>query len=102
MSPTSRLMLAFLLGSACTDEPEVVGESRTLGDDARATVVIDEMATAAEPDICDLLPDDCGACSVACDWEALVEYVPPGTCAAFICELVDGRDVTFHACHPES
>ncbi len=102
MSHASPLMLAFLVGSACVDEPEVVSESRTLSDDARAVVVKGEMATAPEPDICDLLADDCGACSVACDWEALIEYVPPGTCVAFICELVDGRHVTVHACHPQS
>lgn len=101
MSHASPLMFAFLCGSACVDEPGLVSESRTLSDDARATVIIDQMATADEPDICDLLPD-CGACSVACDWEALIEYVPPGTCAAFVCELMDGRDATFHACHPES
>lgn len=92
-------MLAFLLGSACVDEADLGSESRTLSDDARASVTV-EMATAPEPDVCDLLPD-CGVCSVVCDWEALIEYVPPGTCVAFLCELTDGREATFHACHPE-
>jgi hypothetical protein len=99
MRPCSPLMLAFLLGSACVDEADVVSEPRTLSDDARVSVTV-EMATDSEPDVCDLLADCDGACSVACDWEALVEYVPPGTCVAFICDLVDGRKVSFHACHP--
>jgi hypothetical protein len=98
MRRSSALTFAFLLGSACVDEPEVVSGSRTLSDDARASVTA-EVASAPAPDICTLLPEG-GACSVACDWEALREYVPVGTCAAFICELVDGRDATFHACHP--
>jgi hypothetical protein len=93
-------MLAILLGAGCVDEPEVVNVSRTLGEVARVPV-IDEMTTDPEPDVCDLLPEDAGVCSVACDWEAVIEYVPVGTCAAFVCELVDGRDLTFHACHPE-
>jgi hypothetical protein len=99
MRGPAAVTLAFLLGSACVDEPEIVSETRTLGDDARVSVVA-EMATAPEPDVCDLLPEDAGACSVACDWQALSEYVPTGTCAAFLCELVDGREATFHACHP--
>jgi hypothetical protein len=99
MRRPAALTLAFLLGSACVDEPEAVTGVRTLSDDARVAV-LEEMASAPAPDICDLLPPGCGACSVACDWEALEEYVPAGTCAAFVCELVDGRKATFHACHP--
>jgi hypothetical protein len=99
MTRPAAVTLAFLLGSACVDDAEVVSETRTLSDDARAAVT-DEMESAPAPDVCDLLPDDCGACSVACDWSALSEYVPVGTCAVFVCELVDGRKVSFHACHP--
>jgi hypothetical protein len=99
MRGPAAVTLAFLLGSACVEGPEIVSETRTLGDDARVSVR-DEMTTAPEPDVCDLLPVDSGACSVACDWQALSEYVPAGTCAAFVCELVDGREATFHACHP--
>jgi hypothetical protein len=98
MTRPAALTLAFLLGSACVDEPAVVSGTRTLSDDAHVAIV-QEMASAPAPDVCDLLPEGCGACSVACDWEALREFVPVGTCAAFVCELVDGREATFHACH---
>jgi len=101
MRSSSPLILVYLLGSGCVDEPDLVSVSRTLGDDARVPV-IGEMATAPEPDVCDLLPADSGVCSGACDWEAVIQCVAGGTGCAFVCELVDGRDLTFHACRPES
>ena len=52
-----------------------------------------------EADVCTLLPVD-GACSVACDHAALVNYAPPGTCVVFVCDLTDGREITVHACRP--
>ena len=50
-------------------------------------------------DVCGLLP--CGGpCSMACDYQGLLEqYVPEGTCATFFCELTDGRSVVLDACH---
>lgn len=49
--------------------------------------------------ICDLLPPT-GPCALACDHDAFLDFVPPGTCAAFLCELTDGREIVVNACHP--
>jgi hypothetical protein len=97
MASIHGVILVFLFGSACAAEEDVVIEVRTLSDDAR---VLDVTAVkpGAEPDVCDLLPS-CGPCSVACDPDALAEYIPAGTCAAFLCHLIDGRRATFHVCH---
>ena len=102
MRQSSVALAVLLCGSACTEAPEGVAER--LDESLRASVgaqavIVDEISPGSS-DVCDLLPDDCGPCAVACDFEALREFVPVGTCAAFLCELVDGTRVTFHACHP--
>lgn len=102
MMRASAVLALFLCGSACTDEPDVpetVAERHTPGDEGRA--LIDDEMSPGTTDVCRLLPPDDGACSVACDWEALREFVPVGTCAAFVCDLVDGSTAIFHACHPQ-
>ena len=54
---------------------------------------------APETDVCALLPLD-GACSLACDYDALVQqYVQKGSCATFFCRLSDGRSIVVDACH---
>jgi hypothetical protein len=97
MERISGVILAFLCGAACVAEEDLHDEVRTPSDDARV-LDVNAIQTGAEPDVCELLPH-CGPCSVACDLEALSAFVPPGTCAAFACVLVDGRRATFHACH---
>jgi hypothetical protein len=97
MARISGVMFAFLCATACVAEEELDDGTRALSDNARVDDV-DTFAPAEEPDVCDLLPE-CGPCSMACDPDALAELIPAGTCAAFLCELVDGRRVTFHACH---
>ena len=92
------LLVAQIGGSACTDDPGSVAARHTPGDEGRA-LIADEMSPGTT-DVCRLLPEDCGACSVACDWEALREFVPVGTCAAFVCDLIDGTQAIFHACRP--
>jgi hypothetical protein len=101
MARTCGVILAFLCGSACVAELDTGEEARTVSDQARDdTRVIDvsDISPGSEPDVCELLPH-CGPCSMACDPQALAALIPPGTCAAFLCELVDGRHATFHACH---
>src|SRR5688572_28573780 len=100
MAKVGSIMIALLCGSACVvtvEGEEIVTDDRTLSDDAHD---VEGRAPAPEGDFCDLLPD-CGPCSLACDFDALVEHVPPCTCAAFVCVLTDGRRVSFHACHPD-
>lgn len=97
-------MFALLCGSACVD----VSEPDVMGDRGTHAMLVDEASAIAETgdgdgqphEICGLLPPD-GACSLACDPEALSEqYVPPGVCVAFVCTLTDGRSINVHACHP--
>lgn len=95
-------MLATLLVTSCAesatdDTPpfEVSEGAQFAGDFAE---VGDGSADAGD-DICEHLPCD-GACSLACDYDALVDqYVPPNTCASFVCELDDGRTIGLDACN---
>lgn len=92
------LLVALLSGSACVavDEPVVPGA--TLGDQAHQVT----SAQQEEPaDVCDVLPVD-GPCSYACDFATLSSFVPLGTCAVFHCDLLDGREISVHACRPDN
>ena len=101
----ARCFFALLLcGSACAVDDDTLGPTDTVSPDGPpiGDKAIDSHVVASPTDdegICDLLPPD-GPCALACDQQALAEqYVPEGACAAFLCELTDGRDVTIHACH---
>ena len=95
-----RLALAVVLGgSACA-----VGTDDLPGDDDPRSEVA-QVVTSAQlerlpADVCDALPTE-GACAAACDRDALADFVPPGACASFYCDLLDGRHLVVHACHPE-
>lgn len=91
-------LVALLCGSACLVPDDAASDVSTPGEGAH--IVVTAGMDADDDDVCALLPA-CGPCSVACDAAALADYIPPGTCAAFVCELTDGRRMTFHACHPE-
>lgn len=47
--------------------------------------------------VCSLLPSE-GACSLACDAEALAQLIPAGTCMTFVCELADGNVLLAGGC----
>ncbi len=71
---------------------------KLVSDEARLDVHSMSMETSPA-DVCSLLPCD-GACSLACDHDALVDqYVPKGSCVTFVCDLTDGRKITVDACH---
>lgn len=102
---TARYLVALLLcGSACAVDDDAPGPTDTVSPDEPPLTdkFIDSHVTASPTEgnsICDALPPD-GPCSLACDAEALAEqYVPAGTCAAYLCTLTDGREVPVHACH---
>jgi len=80
-------------GSLPTDETP---DDPTSGGDLPAG----EQRLAKEVDICTLLPTE-GACAHACDPDALADFVPPGTCASFMCPLTDGTTYHTGACNPE-
>jgi hypothetical protein len=64
------------------------------------TVARFERAFAAERDTCPVVADE-GPCAVACDREALLEYIAPGTCLTFGCYDADGDLVNVGACSPD-
>lgn len=91
----------LVCASACAVED---GELRSTDTTTPGELTVDDTlvlqgAASTEPDdVCSLLPPD-GPCALACDEEALAEqYVPAGVCAAFLCELTDGRSIAVHAC----
>lgn len=95
------LLVALLSGSACVAVDEPVDPGATLGDQAQlVTSAQRDMDGEEEADVCDVLPVD-GPCSHACDLATLVTFVPAGTCAVFRCDLLDGRGISVHACHPD-
>jgi hypothetical protein len=95
------LVLVMLVsGSACVEGNEPVDPGATLGDQAQlVTSAQRDMDGEEEPTICDVLPQD-GPCSHACDFATLSSFVPAGTCAVFHCDLLDGREISIHACRP--
>jgi hypothetical protein len=104
-----RLLLSLLaagaLAACAVDDPAAPPQPEaTVSDLAQASTGAPasaaDVAGEAE-DICGLLPCD-GQCSLACDYNALLEqYVQPGTCASFYCHLEDGRPFSVDGCRPE-
>lgn len=97
MSVRRLVLVALLGGSACVAVDQPLDAEPELGDPAQGVTSAQLVVGPAE--VCDMLPPE-GACSQACNQVALADYVPPGTCAVFRCELLDGRAITVHACHP--
>lgn len=92
-------LVALLCGTACVDADDDASDASTPSDHAHA-FALSGLGPGDDNDVCGLLPA-CGPCAVACDLAALSSFVPAGTCAAIVCDLTDGRQVTFHACNPE-
>jgi hypothetical protein len=84
--------------AGCIDDGAIVDSPSS--DELAALSAERAVAGDDATDVCALLPD-CGACSLACAPEQLVEqYVPDGTCAVFACELTDGRLLHVSVCNP--
>lgn len=67
-------------------------------DEVRAAVA--ELAALEQDDgACPIVADE-GPCAVACDHDALLEYVQKGTCTIFRCELADGTTAFAGTCNP--
>ena len=101
MSILRLVLVALLSGSACADVEEPLDPGPggpEPGDPAQEEVTAAQLSVGPL-EVCDMLPLE-GPCSRACDNAALQEYVPSGTCAVFRCELLDGREISVHACNP--
>lgn len=98
--PLACWLAATLLCGCVVGEEDAETNPVALGDVAQVRTSALQGSSASEDPaaICDLLPAD-GPCALACDRTALVDqYVPPGTCVEFACQLTDGRLVGVHAC----
>lgn len=105
--------LALTGFSACVAEvagdPPSDDTARRVDDDVplRATLtpdLPDDPQTPEEPDDtppegCDATVAETGACSIACNTDAVIDqYVPAGTCVVFECDLVDGGTLQIGGC----
>lgn len=108
---------SLVLAGASACVAEVTGDlpsdstARRFDDDVplRATLtpdVPDDPQTPEDPDDtppvgCDATVEETGACSIACNMDAVIDqYVPAGTCVAFVCDLVDGSTIQIGGCKP--
>lgn len=101
MTTLRAVLLSLACATACVEAdatPESSTDDRTLSDDGALTDATGEVTVEDDPSICDLLPS-CGICSYLCDAEALAAQLPPNTCAAILCTLTNGVEVTAHACN---
>lgn len=48
---------------------------------------------------CADFPQDDSACAHACDQDALLSYIPEGTCATFRCPMADGSTFVTGGCN---
>ena len=93
---------ASLLLAACleTTESDPVD---TDGDGAGTPIILarDNGGVAGDHnrDICSKLPDDAGACSVACDPDAVMAFIPEDSCAVIRCTLTDGTTFSTGGCN---
>ena len=65
--------------------------------------VITQLARQPDPEegksVCEMLPPGDGACAHACDADALLAFIPPGTCVTFVCTLLDGSEYVTGGCN---
>jgi hypothetical protein len=62
----------------------------------------EELAIEAPPpkNGCDDFIAVTGPCSVACDPDALQQFIPKGTCVTFRCDRIDGTFGKYGGCRP--
>lgn len=106
------LIVSALFGAACAEQtgpgvgpdededPIVPVPTGELPPDLPTT----ERPLDDEPDdpnleVCALLPDGDGACTHACDPDALAAFIPQGTCVTFSCTLTNGRPYRTGGCN---
>jgi hypothetical protein len=96
------LAIVLVLGACVSGDETDAGEPHPADEDSHASITAAVGAPDDAPyDVCDHVPAE-PPCSLICDPEALVEYVPERSCAVFVCTLTDGQQVAVHACHPGS
>ncbi len=92
---TKLLLAAALLFTACVDETTEPGQ-RTIEIDED---VISHGLTSDQVDLCSRTVAADGPCAVACDPEEVMKFVPPESCALFVCGLEDGGAINIGGCN---
>jgi len=90
---TKLLLSAALLLTACLDD--ATSEPNTIHIDEN---VVAAGLTSELVELCETVVETEGACAVACDPEAVMELIPPGTCILFVCTREDGGIVNLGGC----
>jgi hypothetical protein len=107
---TNKLLavLAALLFTACLDEgSDSTTTTRPIGDADRMDETQLPQRDDGTPDrktdedvpVCDQLVATEGPCAHACDEDAIMTFIPKGTCAMFRCELANGSDLNTGGCN---
>ncbi|HEU0034898.1 MAG TPA: hypothetical protein VFQ53_29940 [Kofleriaceae bacterium] len=93
------VLAGMLAISACTSSDEAPDEGPVNPDSLEPMTSNDESLVAAPSDPCAVVATE-GACTLVCDPDRLVEeYVPPGSCVTWLCELRDGGTRRVGGCH---
>ena len=95
---TASLLLAACLDSTTESDPV---DTDNGGAGVPTVLTRDNAGEAGDDssDICSKLPADAGACSVACEPEAVMAFIPQDTCAVIRCTLTDGTPFSTGGCH---
>jgi hypothetical protein len=94
----TNLLLLALVFTGCVDDATPTEPHRTIQIDER---VIAEGYTSEAVELCSTVVATEGPCAVACDPEAVMEFVRPGTCMLFVCRLEDDTGaINLGGCKP--
>lgn len=95
------LSLCFALLAACTDDPdEVLPTPTQVVITPAQPAEVEEIQTELETEsTCPIVATE-GPCAVACDPVAILDFIDPGTCVTFLCELADGTPARAGGCRP--
>jgi hypothetical protein len=105
MAYKSFLLVLGVLGACADAEPTTDPESPHSHDDITVSETQSEITEPEDlnpyldPEICEPFVETEGPCSVACDPEALQEYVPDGWCMDWLCHTADGHTARIGACN---
>jgi hypothetical protein len=102
-------IVSVIFASACIDDgvegdPGALYTDKGISPSEEATSELTARESLPDPNeapMCAMLPQEEGACAHACDQDALLEFIPKGSCASFSCTLTDGSTFVTGGCNPD-